>query len=98
VGSFGLLTCGVFRLAGLNEAQHFTMVTLVSLVMAAMFIVLILQNKNRMALVLSGDMSESSLQYRLTRYWHHMAISIVVLITIVSIIQRLFFGVGSMAA
>jgi len=57
VGSFGLLTCGVFRLAGLNEAQHFTMVTLVSLVMAAMFIVLILQNKNRMALVLSGDMS-----------------------------------------
>ena len=38
VGSFGLLTCGIFRLAGTPEATHFIMMSLVGLVLAFMFI------------------------------------------------------------
>jgi small-conductance mechanosensitive channel len=97
VACFGLFTCGVFRLAGLNEAHHYLMVTLVGFVIAIMFIVMILQNKQKIAGILSGDTPETSLQSRLARYWHHMAIIFVVLIVLFSMVQRLFYGMGGLA-
>jgi small-conductance mechanosensitive channel len=97
VGSFGLFTCGLFRLAGLNEADHYLMVTMVSLVMASMSIVMIIQNKQVVAGILSEGKPDTSLQSRLANYWHHMAIFVVALITLFSMVQRLFLGMGALA-
>ena len=96
--SFGLFTCGIFRLAGFSEADHYVMVTMVAAVVAIMFIVMILQNKHKVVGVLTEGKPATSLQYRLARYWHHLAIFLVVLIVLFSMVQRLFLGMGSLAA
>jgi small-conductance mechanosensitive channel len=92
VGSFGLLTCGIFRLAGTPEAPHFIMVSLVGLVMALMFITMILQKRKTVMQALTGNLPPTSLRARLAIYWHHFAIFGVVLLWILSVLNRLLAG------
>jgi small-conductance mechanosensitive channel len=97
VGSFGLLTCGIFRLAGTSEADHFMMVTLVGFAMAVMLAWMILQKRKQVALALVEGMPESSIRARLGGYWHHFAVFGVFLLVVFSILQRLLLGVGKFA-
>ena len=62
-----------------------------------MFIVMIIQNK-QVAGILSEGKPDTSLQSRLAKYWHHMAIFVVAIITLFSMVQRLFLGMGAFAA
>ncbi|MHC4106260.1 MAG: hypothetical protein ACYSR9_15055, partial [Planctomycetota bacterium] len=98
IGSFGLLTCGIFRLAGTSEADHFMMVTLVSFTIAAMLSWMILQKRKQVALALMEDLPESGLRARLSGYWHHFAVFGVFLILVFSIIQRLLLGMGEFSS
>jgi small-conductance mechanosensitive channel len=98
IGSFGLLTCGIFRLAGTSEADHFMMVTLVGFTIAVMLSWMILQKRKQVALALAGDLPESGLRARLGGYWHHFAIFGVFLILVFSIIQRLLLGMGEFSS
>jgi hypothetical protein len=47
VGSFGFLTCGIFRVAGESEANHLMMVAMVELVIVSMIITMILQKREQ---------------------------------------------------
>ena len=92
VGSFGLLTCGIFRLAGTPEAPHFIMISLVSLTLAIMFITMILQKRKTVMQALTGNLPQTSLRARLALYWHHFAIFGVILLWIFSVLNRLLAG------
>ncbi|UCH23969.1 MAG: mechanosensitive ion channel [Deltaproteobacteria bacterium] len=98
VGSFGLLTCGIFRLAGTSEADHFMMVTLVSFTIAVMLTWMIVQKRKQVALALVAGLPESSLRARLGGYWHHLAVLGVFLILVFSVIQRLLIGMGEFSS
>ncbi|MFZ0242665.1 MAG: mechanosensitive ion channel family protein [Desulfobacterales bacterium] len=92
VGSFGLVTCGIFRLAGTPEATHFIMVSLVSLVLAFMFVIMILQKRIAVMQALTAHLPETSLRARLAQSWHHFAIAGVFLLWISSAFTRLLAG------
>ncbi|MFZ0614584.1 MAG: mechanosensitive ion channel family protein [Desulfobacterales bacterium] len=92
VGSFGLLTCGIFRLAGTSEATHFIMVSLVSLTLALMFIAMILRKRETVRQALTKNRPETNLRARLAQYWHHFAIAGVVLLWIFAVLNRLLAG------
>jgi small-conductance mechanosensitive channel len=92
VGSFGLLTCGIFRLAGTPEAPHFIMVSLVGFTLAIMFITMILQKRKTVMQALTANLPQTSLRARLALYWHHFAIFGVILLWIFSDLNRLLAG------
>ena len=92
VGSFGLLTCGIFRLAGTPEAPHFIMTSLVGLVLAIMFISMILQKRKTVMQALTANLPQTSLRARLALYWHHFAIFGVILLWIFTVLNRLLAG------
>ncbi len=92
VGSFGLLTCGIFRLAGTSEATHFIMVSLVSLTLAFMLIAMILWKRETVRQAFTGNLPETNLRARLAQYWHHFAIAGVVLLWIFAVLSRLLAG------
>ncbi len=92
VGSFGLLTCGIFRLAGTPEAPHFIMTSLVGLVLAIMFISMILQKRKTVMQALTANLPPTSLRARLALYWHHFAIFGVILLWIFTVLNRLLAG------
>jgi len=92
VASFGLLTCGIFRLAGTPEAPHFFMVSLVGLVLAFMLISMILQKRKPVMQALTGNLPQTSLRARLALYWHHFAIFGVILLWIFTVLNRLLAG------
>jgi small-conductance mechanosensitive channel len=92
VGSFGLLTCGIFRLAGTPAATYFFMMSLVSLTLAIMFVAMILKKRETVLQALTGNLPQTSLRARLAQYWHHFAIAGVVLLWIFSVLNRLLAG------
>jgi small-conductance mechanosensitive channel len=92
VGSFGLLTCGIFRLAGTPAATYFFMMSLVSLTLAIMFVAMILKKRETVRQALTGNLPQTSLRARLAQYWHHFAIAGVVLLWIFSVLNRLLAG------
>jgi small-conductance mechanosensitive channel len=92
VGSFGLLTCGIFRLAGTPAATYFFMMSLVSLTLAFMFVAMILKKRETVRQALTGNLPQTSLRARLAQYWHHFAIAGVVLLWIFSVLNRLLAG------
>ena len=92
VWAFGMLTCGIFRLAGTSEARHFVMVTGVGLLMAAMLVCMVLQKRKEVAAALMNDRPENSLRARMSRSWHHFAIFGVFLLIVFSTFERLLYG------
>jgi len=97
VGSFGMLTCGIYRVAGTSEADHFMMVTLVGKTMAIMLIWMILQKRKQVAQALVAGLPEDSLRAKLAGYWQHFAIFGVLLMSFSSTIQRLLLVPGHLA-
>jgi len=89
LGSFGTLTCGIIRLAGASELEHFRSITLISLIMATMIIWMILQKRKAAAIVFSRSLPESSLRYRLAQKWHNFAVLAVILLLVFSIINQI---------
>ena len=95
VGGFGTLTCGVARLAGASELEHFRSMTLVSVIIAAMIIWMILQKRKAAAIVFSRGLPESSLRCRLVLKWHLFAVIAIVLLFVFSTINRILgFAAG----
>lgn len=73
--TFGLLTCGVFRLAGASEASHFLAVSVVAAVIGVMLTWMILARRREVAAVLTSGLPEGSLRARLAARWHHFAVA-----------------------
>jgi small-conductance mechanosensitive channel len=94
VTTFGLLTCGVFRLAGASGAEHFAAVTLVATAIAAILIAMILGRRREFAHFVGRNLPESSLRARLAARWHYFAVAGVILLLASSSINRLL-GYGS---
>ena len=72
--SFGFLTCGIFRVAGIGEASHLIMVAFVELVIAAMMTTMILQKRNEVRRAWIRDLPETGLRVQIAYIWHHLAI------------------------
>ena len=94
IESFGLITCGIFRLAGMRELNYILMIALLGCVLAGMFVFVILQKRKPVAAVLTGDNPSDSLVARLAARWHQMAISGVVLLLMFTIFSRVISGSG----
>ena len=92
VGSFGLLTCGIFRLAGTPAATYFFMMSLVSLMLAFMFVAMILKKRETVRQALAGNLPQTRLRARLAHSWHHFAIFGVILLWIFTVLHRLLAG------
>jgi small-conductance mechanosensitive channel len=82
--SFGLLTCGIIRLAGSSEAAHIKAVFMISLIIAAMLVIMVLQKRKELAAALSAKFPTGSLQAKLMQKWHHFAVFSIFLILIFS--------------
>jgi small-conductance mechanosensitive channel len=82
---FGNGTKGVIGLAGATELTQLKFGTLVGLIAAGMIIWMILQKRKEAAAVLSQNLPQSSLRYRLAQKWHHFAVVAVVLLLAASI-------------
>jgi small-conductance mechanosensitive channel len=93
VGSFGFLTCGIFRVAGISEANHLMMVAMVELVIVSMIITMILQKREQMKQALGKNLAETGLRALLVRIWHHLAIIALLLLWILSGFNLLLGGV-----
>ncbi|HHP7234078.1 MAG TPA: mechanosensitive ion channel family protein [Desulfobacterales bacterium] len=87
--TFGLLTCGVFRLAGASEASHFVAVSIVAAVIAVMLTWMILARRREVAAVLTSGLPEDGLRARLAARWHHFAVAGVVLLWASTTVNRL---------
>jgi small-conductance mechanosensitive channel len=94
LATFGLLTCGVVRLAGASEASHFLSVFIVSIGIAVMLTWMILARRREVAKLLTSELPEGSLRARLAARWHHFAIAGVALLLVSATINRLL-GYGA---
>ena len=87
--SFGSLTCGIIRLAGASEADHFKSLLLVGIVAAGMLIWMIIGRRKQVAASLLENLPPNSLRASLARHWHIFAILGVILLLIVTTINSL---------
>jgi small-conductance mechanosensitive channel len=93
VGSFGFLTCGIFRVAGESEANHLMMVAMVELVIVSMIITMILQKREQVKQTLRKNLPETGLRALMVRIWHRLAISALLLLWFLSVFNLLLAGV-----
>jgi len=87
--SFGSLTCGIIRLAGAPEADHFKSLVLVGIVAAGMLIWMIIGRRKQAAAILSEGLPANSLRAGLARRWHIFAILGVVLLLVFTTLNSL---------
>jgi small-conductance mechanosensitive channel len=93
VGSFGFLTCGIFRIAGISEANHLMMVAMVELVIVSMIITMILQKREQVKQALGENFPETGLRALIVRIWHRLAIFTLLLLWFLSAFDLLLGGV-----
>ena len=93
ISSFGFLTCGIFRVAGISEAKHLMMVAIVEFVVTAMIITIILQKRDQVKYVLIRDLPETGLRLQMANIWHYLAILALLFLWIMSTFNQLLFGV-----
>jgi small-conductance mechanosensitive channel len=92
VTSFGILTCGIIRLAGASESDHFKSLLLVGIGVAGMLIWMIIGRRKQVAASLLENLPPNSLRASLARSWHIFAILGVILLLIVTTINGLIEG------
>ncbi len=92
-GSFGFLTCGIFRVAGVSEASHLMMVTMVELVIVSMIITMILQKREQVKRALWKNLAETGLRALIVRIWHRLAILTLLLLWFLSAVDLLLASV-----
>ena len=93
VGSLGFLTCGIFRVAGISEANHLMMVAMVELVIVSMIITMILQKREQMRQALGKNLAATGLRALVVKTWHLLAIFALLLLWILSGFNLLLGGV-----
>jgi hypothetical protein len=93
VGSFGFLTCGIFRVAGVSEANHLMMVAMVELVIVSMIITMIVKKREQVKQALGKNLPETGLRALVVRIWHRLAISALLLLWFLSVFNLLLAGV-----
>jgi small-conductance mechanosensitive channel len=93
VGSFGWLTCGIFRVAGTSEAAHLTMVAAVGLVVIIMQIIMILQKRETVRRSLSKNLPDTGIRVQIARSWHRLAIVALILLWLFWSLNLLLVGV-----
>ena len=93
VGSFGFLTCGVFSLAGISEANHLIVVVFLELLIVVMIIVMILQKRESVRQALGEDLPEIGLRTLIVRNWHLLAIFALLILWLFSAFNQLLAGV-----
>jgi small-conductance mechanosensitive channel len=94
ITAFGLITTGIFRLAGMRELNYLLVTSLLSCVVAGMLIFMILHKRKPLAAALAGENPANSLVSRLAERWHQMAIFGVLLLLVFSIFSRVISGRG----
>jgi small-conductance mechanosensitive channel len=93
VGSFGWLTCGIFRIAGTSEAAHLMMVAAVGLVVIFMQIIMILQKREAVRQSLGKNLPDIGIRAQIARSWHRLAISALILLWLFWALNLLLAGV-----
>ena len=91
--TFGWFTCGIFRVAGISEANHLIMISLVSLVAVSMIIVMILQKRDQVRRSLAKGLPETGFGAYLARIWHILAIMAALLLWLVSAFNQFLGGI-----
>ena len=89
VTSFGTLTCGIIRLAGASEADHFKSLLLVGIVVAGMLIWMIAGRRKQVAALLMENLPQNSIRAGLASRWHIIAGLGVVLLLVFSTVENL---------
>jgi small-conductance mechanosensitive channel len=92
-GSFGFLTCGIFRVAGVSEANHLMMVAMVELVIVGMIITMIVEKREQVKLILGKNLPETGLRALMVRIWHRLAIFALFLLWFFAAFNLLLAGV-----
>jgi small-conductance mechanosensitive channel len=93
VGSFGFLTCGIFRVSGISEANHLMMVAMVELVIVSMIIAMILQKREQVKQALGKNLPATGLWVVVVKIWHRLAIFVLLFLWILSGFNLLLEGV-----
>ena len=89
--TFGWFTCAIFRVAGISEANHLIMISLVSLVAVSMIIVMILQKREQVRRSLAKGLPETGFGAYLAKIWHILAIMAALLLWLLSVSNQ-FLG------
>jgi small-conductance mechanosensitive channel len=92
VASFGTLTCGIIRLAGASEADHFKSLVLVGIVAAGMLIWMIAGRRKQVAALLMKNLPQNSIRASLASRWHIFAGLGVVLLLVLTTAENLLSG------
>jgi len=93
VGTFGFLTCGIFRVAGVSEANHLMMVATIELVFVGMIITMVIQKRGQVKSALAANLPASGLRSMMVNVWHRLAIAALLLLWVMSSVNLLLFGV-----
>ncbi|MGD8295192.1 MAG: mechanosensitive ion channel family protein [Desulfobacterales bacterium] len=91
--AFGFFTCGIFRVAGISEANHLIMVSLVALMAILMIIIMILQKREKVRQSLARGLPETGFGAYLARIWHILAIMAAVLLWLLSAFNQFLGGI-----
>ncbi|MDJ0784544.1 MAG: mechanosensitive ion channel [Desulfosarcinaceae bacterium] len=94
VSSFGMLTCGIMRLAGSNEAEHIKALFMLGVLLSAMLVAMILQKRRAVSAHLGRDADDGCLQARFAAHWHHFAIGGVLLLLFASTFEMIMGHYG----
>ena len=91
--TFGFFTCGIFRVAGISEANHLIMVSLVALMAILMIIIMILQKREQVRQSLAKGLPETGFGAYLARIWHILAIMAALLLWALSTFNQFLGGI-----
>jgi len=93
VGTFGFLTCGIIRVAGVSEANHLMMVATIELVVVGMIITMVIQRRGQVKAALAANLPGRGLRSMMVNIWHRVAIAALLLLWVMSSANLLLFGV-----
>jgi small-conductance mechanosensitive channel len=91
--TFGLFTCGIFRVAGASEANHLIMVSMVAFMAIAMIIIMIVQKRKQVRQSLAKDLPETGFRAYLARIWHILAIIAALFLWLLSAFNQFMGGI-----
>ncbi len=91
--TLGWFTCGIFRVAGVSEANHLIMVSLVAFVATSMMIIMILQKREQVQQSLKKALPETGFLAYLARIWHILAIIAALVLWLISAFNHFLGGI-----
>jgi small-conductance mechanosensitive channel len=91
--TFGWFTCGIFRVAGISEANHLIMISMVALVAISMIIIMILQKREKVRQSLAKGLPETGFLAYLAKIWHILAIIAALFLWLVSAFNHFMGGI-----